>query len=70
VWRGGDRFVSGDGEPGEEVVCLDGGTPETNDSIRRKGVFKRALRGLELLAAEHHSLTVNSVLIGDVHVLP
>ena len=43
-------------------VSLDGGTPETNDSIRGKGVFKRALRGLELLAAENHSLTVNSVL--------
>lgn len=43
-------------------VSLDGGTPETNDTIRGKGVFQRALRGLELLAAENHSLTVNSVL--------
>src|SRR5438876_8592182 len=43
-------------------VSLDGGTPQTNDSIRGKGVFERALRGLELLAAENHSLTVNSVL--------
>src|SRR5436190_6075815 len=43
-------------------VSLDGGTPQTNDSIRGKGVFNRALRGLELLAAENHSLTVNSVL--------
>src|SRR5258708_34226490 len=43
-------------------VSLDGGTPQTNDSIRGKGVFDRALRGLELLAAENHSLTVNSVL--------
>ena len=43
-------------------VSLDGGMPETNDSIRGQGVFKRALRGLELLAAENLSLTVNSVL--------
>jgi mycofactocin radical SAM maturase len=43
-------------------VSLDGGTAITNDSIRGKGVFARALRGLELLAAEEHSLTVNSVL--------
>src|SRR5712692_8341873 len=43
-------------------VSLDGGTAITNDSIRGKGVFDRALRGLELLAAENHSLTVNSVL--------
>jgi len=43
-------------------VSLDGGTPQTNDSIRGKGVFNRALHGLELLAAENHSLTVNSVL--------
>ncbi len=43
-------------------VSLDGGTPQTNDSIRGKGVFQRALRGLELLAAEGHSLTVNCVL--------
>lgn len=43
-------------------VSLDGGTAQTNDTIRGKGVFQRALRGLELLAAENHSLTVNSVL--------
>ncbi len=43
-------------------VSLDGGTPQTNDSIRGKSVFNRALHGLELLAAENHSLTVNSVL--------
>src|SRR5579872_6457648 len=43
-------------------VSLDGGTPQTNDRIRGEGVFKRALRGLELLAAEKLSLTVNSVL--------
>jgi mycofactocin biosynthetic radical S-adenosylmethionine protein MftC len=43
-------------------VSLDGGTALTNDQIRGKGVFQRALRGLELLAAENHSLTVNSVL--------
>lgn len=43
-------------------VSLDGGTEHTNDRIRGQGVFKRALRGLELLAAENHSLTVNSVL--------
>src|SRR6266849_4491763 len=49
-------------EPLYFQVSLDGGTPETNDSIRGKGVFKRALRGLELLAAENLSLTVNSVL--------
>jgi len=49
-------------EPLYFQVSLDGGTPETNDNIHGKGVFKRALRGLELLAAENHSLTVNSVL--------
>ncbi len=49
-------------EPLYFQVSLDGGTPHTNDSIRGKGVFQRALRGLELLAAENHSLTVNSVL--------
>lgn len=43
-------------------VSLDGGTALTNDNIRGKGVFDRALRGLEYLAAENHSLTVNSVL--------
>src|SRR5712691_10286824 len=43
-------------------VSLDGGTPRTNDRIRGEGVFTRALRGLELLAAEKLSLTVNSVL--------
>ncbi len=43
-------------------VSLDGGTPQTNDRIRGAGVFQRAMRGLELLAAEQHSLTVNSVL--------
>jgi mycofactocin radical SAM maturase len=43
-------------------VSLDGGTPQTNDRVRGKGVFERALRGLELLAQEDHSLTVNSVL--------
>ena len=43
-------------------VSLDGGTARTNDSIRGKGVFERALRGLELLAGADHSLTVNSVL--------
>src|SRR5437763_15166933 len=49
-------------EPLYFQISLDGGTPQTNDSIRGKGVFQRALRGLELLAAENHSLTVNSVL--------
>jgi mycofactocin radical SAM maturase len=49
-------------EPLDFQVSLDGGTPQTNDSIRGKGVFNRAMRGLELLAAENHSLTVNSVL--------
>lgn len=49
-------------EPIYFQVSLDGGTPETNDRIRGAGVFKRALRGLELLAAENLSLTVNSVL--------
>ena len=43
-------------------VSLDGGTPQTNDSVRGKGVFQRAMHGLEFLAAENHSLTVNSVL--------
>ena len=43
-------------------VSLDGGTPQTNDRVRGEGVFQRALRGLELLAQEDHSLTVNSVL--------
>ena len=43
-------------------VSLDGGTPATNDRIRGQGVFHRAMRGLERLAAENLSLTVNSVL--------
>jgi mycofactocin radical SAM maturase len=43
-------------------VSLDGGTPQTNDRIRGQGVFTRAMRGLELLAAQKLSLTVNSVL--------
>lgn len=43
-------------------VSLDGGTPATNDRIRGQGVFQRAMRGLERLAAENLSLTVNSVL--------
>ncbi|MEO6893162.1 MAG: mycofactocin radical SAM maturase [Ktedonobacteraceae bacterium] len=49
-------------EPIYFQVSLDGGTPQTNDRIRGEGVFKKALRGLELLAAENLSLTVNSVL--------
>lgn len=49
-------------EPIYFQVSLDGGTPQTNDRIRGAGVFKKALRGLELLAAENLSLTVNSVL--------
>jgi mycofactocin radical SAM maturase len=49
-------------EPIYFQVSLDGGTPQTNDRIRGEGVFKRALRGLELLATENLSLTVNSVL--------
>src|SRR5690348_6150046 len=49
-------------EPIYFQVSLDGGTPQTNDHVRGEGVFKRALRGLELLAAENLSLTVNSVL--------
>jgi len=49
-------------EPIYFQVSLDGGTPQTNDRIRGEGVFQRAMRGLELLAAENLSLTVNSVL--------
>jgi mycofactocin radical SAM maturase len=49
-------------EPLYFQVSLDGGTAATNDRIRGKGIFERALRGLELLAAADHSLTVNSVL--------
>jgi [mycofactocin precursor peptide]-tyrosine decarboxylase / 3-amino-5-[(4-hydroxyphenyl)methyl]-4,4-dimethylpyrrolidin-2-one synthase len=49
-------------EPIYFQVSLDGGTPRTNDRIRGEGVFQRAMRGLELLAAENLSLTVNSVL--------
>ena len=49
-------------EPIYFQVSLDGGTPATNDRIRGQGVFARALRGLERLAAENLSLTVNSVL--------
>ncbi|MDQ2717558.1 MAG: mycofactocin radical SAM maturase [Chloroflexota bacterium] len=49
-------------EPIYFQVSLDGGTPQTNDRIRGEGVFKKAMRGLELLAAENLSLTVNSVL--------
>ncbi|HEV2580268.1 MAG TPA: mycofactocin radical SAM maturase [Ktedonobacteraceae bacterium] len=49
-------------EPIYFQVSLDGGTPATNDRIRGQGVFQRALRGLERLATENLSLTVNSVL--------
>ena len=49
-------------EPIYFQVSLDGGTALTNDRIRGQGVFERALRGLERLAAEKLSLTVNSVL--------
>jgi mycofactocin radical SAM maturase len=49
-------------EPLYFQVSLDGGLPATNDLIRGAGVFHRAMRGLELLAAEGHSLTVNCVL--------
>jgi mycofactocin radical SAM maturase len=49
-------------EPIYFQVSLDGGTPRTNDRIRGEGVFTRAMHGLELLAAEKLSLTVNSVL--------
>ncbi|RAQ95261.1 mycofactocin radical SAM maturase [Thermogemmatispora tikiterensis] len=49
-------------EPIYFQVSLDGATPETNDRIRGQGAFRRAMRGLERLAAEGLSLTVNSVL--------
>ncbi len=49
-------------EPIYFQVSLDGGTPQTNDRIRGEGVFKRAMCGLELLASENLSLTINSVL--------
>jgi mycofactocin radical SAM maturase len=49
-------------EPIYFQVSLDGGTAETNDRIRGRAVFARALRGLALLAAEGLSLTVNCVL--------
>src|SRR5947209_658356 len=49
-------------EPIYFQVSLDGGTPHTNDRVRGEGVFKRALRGLELLTEQNLSLTVNSVL--------
>nr|BBH95441.1 putative coenzyme PQQ synthesis protein E PqqE [Thermogemmatispora argillosa] len=49
-------------EPIYFQVSLDGATPETNDRIRGRDAFRRALRGLERLAAAGLSLTVNSVL--------
>ncbi|MBX5456131.1 MAG: mycofactocin radical SAM maturase [Thermogemmatispora sp.] len=49
-------------EPIYFQVSLDGATPETNDRIRGQDAFRRAMRGLERLAAEGLSLTVNSVL--------
>ncbi|MBE3567463.1 MAG: mycofactocin radical SAM maturase [Thermogemmatispora sp.] len=49
-------------EPIYFQVSLDGATPETNDRIRGQDAFRRAMRGLERLAAKGLSLTVNSVL--------
>jgi mycofactocin radical SAM maturase len=43
-------------------VSLDGATAETNDGIRGRGSYSRALRGLEALASEGLELSVNCVL--------
>jgi len=43
-------------------VSLDGATPESNDAIRGKGSFRRALRGLECLKKRDIEVSINTVL--------
>jgi mycofactocin biosynthetic radical S-adenosylmethionine protein MftC len=45
-------------------VSLDGATPESNDAIRGKGSFRRALRGLEHLTQRNAEVSINTVLTG------
>lgn len=43
-------------------VSLDGATPESNDAIRGKGSFRRALKGLEHLKNRNIEVSINTVL--------
>lgn len=43
-------------------ISLDGATAETNDPIRGTGAFRRALRAMELLAAEGFPFKINTVV--------
>lgn len=43
-------------------VSLDGVDQETNDDIRGQGTYKKALRGMSLLAAEGVDFSINTVL--------
>ncbi|WP_298438892.1 mycofactocin radical SAM maturase [Geobacter sp.] len=43
-------------------VSMDGATPETCDAIRGKGVFKRAIEAIRLLAATSIPASINTVL--------
>jgi [mycofactocin precursor peptide]-tyrosine decarboxylase / 3-amino-5-[(4-hydroxyphenyl)methyl]-4,4-dimethylpyrrolidin-2-one synthase len=43
-------------------VSLDGATEDSNDAIRGKGSFRRALRGLEFLTKRNIEVSVNTVL--------
>jgi len=43
-------------------VSLDGATPETNDPIRGKGTFERALAGIRMLVAAGFAPTISTVI--------
>jgi MoaA/NifB/PqqE/SkfB family radical SAM enzyme len=43
-------------------VSLDGATPESNDTIRGRGSFRRALKGLECLKNRDIEVSINTVL--------
>jgi mycofactocin biosynthetic radical S-adenosylmethionine protein MftC len=43
-------------------VSLDGATPESNDAIRGKGSFRRALNALECLKKRNIEVSINTVL--------
>lgn len=43
-------------------VSLDGATPEINDGIRGQGTYRRALKGIELLADRQIPFSINTVV--------
>ncbi|MBN1191672.1 MAG: mycofactocin radical SAM maturase [Dehalococcoidales bacterium] len=43
-------------------VSLDGATPEVNDRIRGKGTYSRIIQGIELLAEQKVSFSINTVV--------